>query len=147
MLRQLSKGRLSKETFVRGDFCPTRLLSRRLLSKGCLSKGLLSKETFVQGDYCPRRLLSKETIVQGDICPSRLLSKIVRGHFMSKETSSLNAFFFYWNTTICEILISTWTIVSLDKSLLGQKSPWTIVSLDNCLLGQMSPWTIVFLGQ
>ena len=31
-------------------------------------------------------------------------------------------------------------IVSLDKSLLGQKSPWTKV-----FLGQMSPWTTVSL--
>ena len=31
--------------------------------------------TFVQGNF-----------VQGDFCPSRLLSKIVRGHFMSKDT-------------------------------------------------------------
>ena len=39
------------------------------------------------------------------------------------------------------------TNVSLDKSLLGQKSlgqksPWTKVSLDKCPLGQKSPWTI-----
>ena len=30
--------------------------------------------------------MSKETIVQGDICLRRILSKIVRGHFMSKDT-------------------------------------------------------------
>ena len=31
-------------------------------------------------------------------------------------------------------------IVSLDQSLLGQKSPWT-----NVFLGLMSPWTNVYL--
>ena len=36
---------------------------------------------------------------------------------------------------------SSWTKVSLDKSLLGQKSFWTKVSLDKSLLGQKSPWT------
>ena len=43
--------------------------------------------------------------------------------------------------------MSPWTIVPLDKSLLGQKSlgqksPWTKVSLDKSPLGQKSPWTI-----
>ena len=48
-----------------------------------------------------------------------------------------------------------WTI--LDKSLLGQMSPWTIVSLDKSLLGQKSlgqtslgqksPWTKVSLDK
>ena len=70
VLRQLSKGRLSKETFVRGDFCP-----RRLLSKETFVQGMFVQGTFVQGDFCPRRLLSKETFVQGDYCPRRHLSK------------------------------------------------------------------------
>merc|ERR1711873_863 len=137
VLRQLSKGRLSKETFVRGDFCPTRLLSKETFVQGMFVQG-----TFVQGDFCPRRFLSKETFVRADFCP-----KLSEDILCPMIPPPLTCFFFYWNTTICEILISTWTIVSLDKSLLGQKSPWTIVSLDNCLLGQMSPWTIVFLGQ
>ena len=51
--------------------------------------------------------------------------------------------------------LSPWTKVSLDKSLLGQKSPWTKspwtkVSLDKSLLGKLSlrhlsPWAKVSL--
>ena len=55
VLGQLSKGRLSNENFVRGDFCPRRLLSK---------EDYCPRKTIVQGDNCPRRLLSKETIVQ-----------------------------------------------------------------------------------
>ena len=53
-------------TFVQGDFCPRRLLSK----EDYCPRRHLSKETIVQGDNCPRRLLSKETFVQGDYCPS-----------------------------------------------------------------------------
>ena len=48
-------------TFVQGDFCPRRLLSK---------EDYCPRKTIVQGDICPRRQLSKETIVQGDFCPS-----------------------------------------------------------------------------
>ena len=53
-------------TFVQGDFCPRRLLSK---------EDYCPRKTIVQGDICPRRQLSKETIVQRDNCPRRLLSK------------------------------------------------------------------------
>ena len=126
-----------QEILIQGDCC-----LRNSHSRDFCPRRLLSKQTIVQGDFCLRRLLSKETFVQADFCP-----KLSEDILCPRKPPPLTCFFFYWNTTICEILISTWTIVSLDKSLLGQKSPWTIVSLDNCLLGQMSPWTIVFLGQ
>ena len=56
---------LSEGTFVQRDFCPRAVCPR---------------------NFCPKRLLSQGTIVQENICPSRLLSKIVRGHFISKDT-------------------------------------------------------------
>ena len=56
--RHLSKEHVSKETvvqvtFVQGDSCPRRLLSKETIVQG----RLMSKETFVQGDICPRRQL------------------------------------------------------------------------------------------
>ena len=81
---------MSKQTFVQGDFCPRRLLSK---------KDYCPRKTIVQGDSCPRRqlsnetvvqgrLLSKETFVQGDICPRRHLSKedFSPRRLLSKET-------------------------------------------------------------
>ena len=57
-VRHLSKEHVSKETvvqvtFVQGDSCPRRLLSKETIVQG----RLMSKETFVQGDICPRRQL------------------------------------------------------------------------------------------
>ena len=124
---------MSEGTFVQGDFCP-----RRLLSKGCLSKGLLSKETFVQGDFCPRRLLSKETFVQGDYCPSTNEYLTDSGVPIEKKHVKGGGFLGHKMSSDNFGQKSARTNVSLDNSLLGQKSPWTIVSLDKSLLGQKS---------
>ena len=75
MLGQLSKGQLSKETFVHGDYCP-----RKTIVQG----RTLSKETFAQGDNCPRRRLSKgqlskETFVQVRIKATYIHSDLL-GH-------------------------------------------------------------------
>ena len=57
---QLGVGTIVQGTFVQGEFCPRRLLSKE--------------------DYCPRK-----NIVQRDICPRRQLSKeaIIQGYFLS----------------------------------------------------------------
>ena len=72
-------GQLSKETFVRVDFCP-----RRLLSKDTFVQGMYVQGTFVQGDFCPIRLLSKETFAQGDYCPS--INEHARTVYWSTQT-------------------------------------------------------------
>ena len=97
------------------------------MSKETIVQGrLLSKETFVQGDNCPRRLLSKETFVQGDYCPSTNEYLTDSGVPIEKK-----------NTLREEVSLDIkCPRTILDKSLPGQMSPWTIVSLDKSLLGQ-----------
>ena len=104
-------------TFVQGDFCPRRLLSK---------EDYCPRKTIVQGDNCPRRLLSKETIVQvlmsahalyTGACKKKLSN--FKPHYILSLSTGLRAPVY----SAC-VLISTWTIVfltkvSLDKSLLG----------------------------
>ena len=80
--RHLSKEHVSKETvvqvtFVQGDSCPRRLLSKETIVQG----RLMSKETFVQGDICPRRQLhvfsSKDIFSQ-----SSLLNNLSEGNVL-----------------------------------------------------------------
>ena len=115
MLRQLSKGHLSKETFFQGDFCPRDVCPRdfcprRLFSKETFVQGLFVQGTFVPGDFWARRLLAKETFVQGDYCPSTNEYLTDRGVPIEKK-----------NTLREEVSLDIkCPLTILDKSLLGQ---------------------------
>ena len=95
-------------------------------------------------DISPRGLLSKEKLVQGDYCPRWKFETlkavhIVFCHFIINQHRNIQL-------RIKEIIWTSLSLVeaSLDKSLLGPKSPWTtvpwtFVPLDQGLLGHLSP--------
>ena len=99
-------------TFVQGDFCPRRLLSK---------EDYCPRKTIVQGDNCPRRLLSKETIVQVLMSAHALYTGACK-----KKLCNFKPLYILSLSTglMCHCTVRVWTNVSFDNSL-----PWTIVFL------------------
>ena len=80
VLRQLSKGRLSKETFVQGT-----------IVQGTIVQGTIVQGMIVQEDFCPRRLLSKEAFRYDKLARiifSLSLMKIHMSNLIEKEKTT-----------------------------------------------------------